>query len=177
MSLSSPAIVRRDSTVLHCRSVDEVLMEAQVSWLWENMSVVSMCVCVYMYVYAWLLKGDFRVCVCVCVCVHVCGREYAQLVRSHEHWATEWMSSFTCCNCRVCPFFPLRSHRCRPKKFSEFNIKMKLHNYLIEWLKAEEVGWQSYQADSLGKDFIVLLADALWYLDGRHDTVLMYCKV
>lgn len=46
---------------------------------------------------------------------------------------------------------------------------MKLRNFLIEWLKAKELGWQSYQADSLGKEFIVLFADVLWYLEGRHD--------
>lgn len=40
---------------------------------------------------------------------------------------------------------------------------MKLRNFLIEWLKAKELGWQSYQAHSLDKEFIVLLADVLWY--------------
>ena len=26
-----------------------------------------------------------------------------------------------------------------------------------------------YQADTLGKEFVVLLADVLWYMEGRHD--------
>jgi len=43
---------------------------------------------------------------------------------------------------------------------------MKLCNFLIDWLKAKELGWPRYQADSLGKEFVVLLADALWYVPG-----------
>ena len=26
-----------------------------------------------------------------------------------------------------------------------------------------------YQADTLGKEFVVLLADVLWYVEGRHE--------
>ena len=65
--------------------------------------------------------------------------------------------------------FLSQSCKCWPQKFSEINNKMKLRNFLIDWLKAKELGWPRYQADSLGKEFVVLLADALWYLEGRHD--------
>lgn len=60
------------------------------------------------------------------------------------------------------------SCKCWPQKFCEINNKMKPLNFLIDWLKAKELGWPRYQADSLGKEFVVLLADALWYPEGRH---------
>lgn len=46
---------------------------------------------------------------------------------------------------------------------------MKLRNFLIDWLKKKGLGWKLYQADTLGKEFVVLLADVLWYVEGRHD--------
>ena len=58
---------------------------------------------------------------------------------------------------------------CWPQHFTEINNKMKLSNFLIDWLKTKWLGWKVYQADTLGKEFVVLLVDVLCYVEGRHD--------
>ena len=49
------------------------------------------------------------------------------------------------------------------------NNRQKLHNDIIEYLRAKELGWSKENVLSAGKPFVTQLGDILWRLDGHHD--------
>lgn len=53
----------------------------------------------------------------------------------------------------------------------ELNQKNKLFNDIIEWLRAQNVGFLSTNKDSLGVNLVNTLTDILWYVDGNHHTL------
>ena len=50
------------------------------------------------------------------------------------------------------------------------NAKFCLRNSIIEWLERNELGWPQETTESHGRNFVVLLTDVLWNLDGHHST-------
>ena len=51
------------------------------------------------------------------------------------------------------------------------NAKFRLRNSIIDWLERIKLGWSPDVADSHGRNFVLLLTDVLWNLDGHHDTL------
>ena len=50
--------------------------------------------------------------------------------------------------------------------------KAKLLNAIIKWLESIGVGWPPDTVKSLGLVFVNTLADAMWYIDQNHDTLV-----
>ena len=51
------------------------------------------------------------------------------------------------------------------------NSKFQLRNAIIEWLDTNKLGWSTTIVESHGRNFISLLCDVLWNLDGHHGTL------
>ena len=51
------------------------------------------------------------------------------------------------------------------------NSKFQLRNAIIEWLDTNKLGWSATIVESHGRNFISLLCDVLWNLDGHHGTL------
>ena len=58
-----------------------------------------------------------------------------------------------------------------PDKKREVNNKARLYNDIIEWFSSMNVGFSSVNRDTLGVGLVNALTDALWYIDGNHDTL------
>ena len=58
-----------------------------------------------------------------------------------------------------------------PDKKSEVNNKARLYNDIIGWLSSMNVGFTSVNRDTLGVGLVNALTDALWYIDGNHDSL------
>ena len=60
---------------------------------------------------------------------------------------------------------------CLPKKSNEINAKVKLQNHIIDMLEQRNLGWSNDAVGTAGKLFISTLSNALWYIDGVHESL------
>ena len=51
------------------------------------------------------------------------------------------------------------------------NSKFQLRNAITDWLDRNKLGWASTIVESHGRNFVSLLCDVLWNLDGHHNTL------
>ena len=58
-----------------------------------------------------------------------------------------------------------------PTKNIEKSSKIKMQNKLIDVLAEKKVGWTCDAVDTAGTNFLRQITDALWYIDGNHDTL------
>lgn len=60
---------------------------------------------------------------------------------------------------------------CVPDKLNGTNGNARLYNDIIDWLVCNKLGWQKQSVPTVGKEFVTILCDVLWYIDGHHVTL------
>ena len=57
-----------------------------------------------------------------------------------------------------------------PKKIEKEKMTKKEHLYndVIECIEKLDVAWNRFEVDEAGKNFVLTLVEALWYIDGHH---------
>ncbi|RIB23714.1 hypothetical protein C2G38_2170497 [Gigaspora rosea] len=58
-----------------------------------------------------------------------------------------------------------------PQHCNEHNNYNKLYNEIIDFFRAQQVGWTGDLHKTIGKEFINRLASALWYIDPHLSTL------
>ena len=51
------------------------------------------------------------------------------------------------------------------------NSKFRLRNAITDWLDRNKLGWNTAIVESQGRNFVSLLCDVLWNLDGQHNNL------
>jgi hypothetical protein len=51
------------------------------------------------------------------------------------------------------------------------NAKFQLRNAITDWLDTNKLGWSATIVENHGRNFISLLSDILWHIDGHHSTL------
>lgn len=66
-----------------------------------------------------------------------------------------------------------REQAALPPDFSvQFHpAKHRLKNSIIQWLRKNSLGWSNCSVPSLGLQFVQTLGEAMWYIDGNHETL------
>jgi hypothetical protein len=59
-----------------------------------------------------------------------------------------------------------------PMRVEERTKKDKLYNDIVGWLASNKLGWRKPFVDTAGCQLVSTLTDALWYVDGHHQTLV-----